>query len=227
MMIIPSTILILFAFSLLACSGDNDKLGGGAVEGNTVEAEYKVEPVQIDSIREVVGESAIDSHPKEFDNCEWYSIHLNTPREEYFEFFDDIDASESCLVNLYPEQNSVDYWGLMDSDVSIDGVEWKDTHEVIYIVPTDQGVAINEKVYNFYVSYPPFLCEKLMEPYRESCQERGGVFQTPPGGCECGVRFTCTIELPFLTKPVRETLEDVAEQLKNSCMEEVQAYTRN
>lgn len=31
----------------------------------------------------------------------------------------------------------------------------------------------------------------------------------------------------FLTKPVRETLEDVAEQLKNSCMEEVQAYTRN
>lgn len=86
MMIIPSTILILFAFSLLACSSDNDKLGGGAVEGNTVEAEYKVEPVQIDSEKIVVGESAIDSHPKEFDNCEWYSILLNSPRETYFEF---------------------------------------------------------------------------------------------------------------------------------------------
>lgn len=142
MMIIPSTILILFAFSLLACFSDNDKLGGGAVEGNTVEAEYKVEPVQIDSEKIVVGESAIDSHPKEFDNCEWYSILLNSPRETYFEFFDDIDASESC-------------------------------------------------------------------------QERGGVFQTPPGGCVCGVRFTCTIEQPFLTKPVRETLEDVAEQLNS------------
>lgn len=226
-MTISSIVLAFLALSFFACSNSDDKLGGGAVEGNTVTAEYRVDPVQIDSIREVLGESSVDTPSRVRDQCEWYSIHLNTPREEYFEFFDDIDASESCLVNLYPEQNSVDYWGFMDSDVSIDGVEWKTTHEVIYIVPTDQGVAINEKVYNSYVFYPPFLCEKLMEPYRESCQDRGGVFQTPPGGCECGVRFTCTIELPFLTKPVRETLEDVAEQLKNSCMEEVQAYTRN
>ena len=226
-MIIPSIVLAFLALSLFACSDTDDKVGGGAVEGNTVTAEYKVDPVQIDSVREILTESSVDSPPRVSDKCEWYSVDLNTPKEAYFEFFDDIDASESCLVNLYPEQNGIEYWGFIDSDISIDGVEWKTTHEIIYIVPTDQGVAINEKVQNSYVFAPPFPCEKLMESYRESCQERGGVFHTPPGGCDCGVKFTCTIEQPFLTKPVRETLEDVAEQLKNSCMEEVQAYTRN
>ena len=147
-MIIPSIVLAFLALSLFACSDTDDKVGGGAVEGNTVTAEYKVDPVQIDSVRETLTESSVDSPPRVSDKCEWYSVDLNTPKEAYFEFFDDIDASESCLVNLYPEQNGIEYWGIIDSDISIDGVEWKTTHEIIYIVPTDQGVAINERIGN-------------------------------------------------------------------------------
>jgi hypothetical protein len=224
-MIILSIVLAFVAFSFFACSDAEDKFGGGAVEGNTVVVEYKVDPVQIDSIRMVQGESAVDSPPRESDACEWYELRLDTPREVYYEFYDDIDASEACVVNLYPEQNAIEYVGTSDADISSGGVEWKMSIENIYVVPTENGVAINEKVNNAY--FDNTSCEKLIEPYRESCQERGGVFYTPPGGCSCGLKFTCTIELPFLTKPVREFLEDTAERLKNSCMEEVQAYTRH
>ncbi len=196
--------IMVIAISWCACSDNRENVSGGSVEGNTVVAE-----VEIDSVKVMIGESSAgetDASKKDY----WYEVQFNSTKEEYY-----LNTNEEwtslCQINLYPEQNGVEYQEIRETYDGGSGTT--------FITSTKNGIVINEK-WNMTYNDNPQQKDKDYKKIKEQCESNGGKFFAYAHDIANELHVSCTTTVSSLPWKLEDVLKRYADQYKEFCKED-------